>query len=69
MMQKHSEVSRLTLARNIARCEKIHGRVPSYELLNDLSLEDGEVNAAELAHCITHNTDKIDRRFFGYYSG
>ena len=69
MQQKHAEVSRLTFARNIARCEKIHGQVPNYEHLIDLQLEDGQINAAELAHCITHNTDKIDRRFFGYYSG
>lgn len=27
-----------------------------------------EYNATALAHCISHNTDKVDRRFFGYYN-
>ena len=27
-----------------------------------------KVNWGELVMCIEHNTDKIDRRFFGYYS-
>lgn len=29
---------------------------------------DQKVNVTGLAHCISHNTDKVDRRFFGYYS-
>jgi len=60
MQQRHTEVARLTYSKNIQRCLNIHGN-PDNE-------EDGEVDAVALAHCITHNTDKIDRRFFGYYS-
>jgi hypothetical protein len=61
MQTKHAEVSRLTYAKNIQRCEQIYGHatVDSYE--------SGELNAVGLQHCIMHNTDKIDRRFFGYY--
>jgi predicted secreted Zn-dependent protease len=57
----------MTFARNVARCEKIHGVVPKYDQLSESIGEEGP-NMTELAHCITHNADKIDRRFFGYYS-
>ena len=73
MQNKHSEVARLTYTKNIARCEQIHGTVrrdltfinDSEDIDNDLI---DKVNATGLAHCISHNTDKIDRRFFGYYA-
>ena len=71
MQTKHAEVARLTYAKNIARCESIHGTVRK-----DAYFQDGsemtdlgeEVNVTGLAHCISHNTDKVDRRFFGYYT-
>ena len=62
MQQKHAEVARLTYAKNIARCEQIHG-TPSEEAYGA-----GELEAVAFAHCLMHNTDKVDRRFFGYYS-
>ena len=64
---KHAEVARLTYIKNISRCEAIHGSVRNDAFLDVDGLED-QVNATGLAHCISHNTDKIDRRFFGYYS-
>lgn len=59
MQQKHTEVARLTYAKNIQRCLSIHGNP---------MIEEEEVDAIALAHCVSHNTDKIDRRFFGYYN-
>ena len=67
MQAKHAEVARLTYAKNISRCEAIHGRVRQ-DAFTDALDDDEEVNATGLAHCISHNTDKVDRRFFGYYS-
>lgn len=63
MQQKHVEVARLTYAKNIQRCLSIHGSISSEgeEAFNDF-------DPIGLAHCITHNTDKVDRRFFGYYN-
>ena len=57
MQQKHVEVARLTYSKNIQRCLSIHG-----------SPDSDEYNPTALAHCISHNTDKVDRRFFGYYN-
>ena len=72
MQTKHAEVARLTYAKNIARCETIHGSMRSAEFLEEdgdgMSDLDNQVNVTGLAHCISHNTDKVDRRFFGYYS-
>lgn len=75
MQSKHAEVARLTYLKNIARCEAIHGSVRSdsnlfdgEDVSGDANALDGEVNVTGLAHCISHNTDKVDRRFFGYYS-
>ena len=75
MQVKHAEVARLTYSKNIARCESIHGRVRDSEdsaLFDDLDRTDSSdsngINTTGLAHCISHNTDKIDRRFFGLYS-
>ncbi|TNV79017.1 hypothetical protein FGO68_gene2122 [Halteria grandinella] len=62
MQQKHVEVGRLTYTKNIQRCLSIHGG-PS----NDEDVE-SDYNPTSLAHCISHNTDKVDRRFFGYYN-
>ena len=67
MQKKHAEVSRLTYAKNISRCEAIHGRVRS-DLFVDALDDEVSVNATGLVHCISHNTDKVDRRFFGYYA-
>ena len=67
MQFKHAEVARLTYAKNIQRCLSIHGNVPEQE--EDQSIEeDADLNVTGLARCISHNTDKVDRRFFGYYS-
>ena len=67
MQFKHAEVARLTYAKNIQRCLSIHGNVPEQE--EDQSMEeDTDLNVTGLARCISHNTDKVDRRFFGYYS-
>jgi hypothetical protein len=63
MQHKHAEVARLTYAKNIQRCLSIHGQPPTSE-----DSESDEYNATALAHCISHNTDKVDRRFFGYYN-
>ena len=30
--------------------------------------DDSKVEWSELVQCIEHNTDKVDRRFYGYYS-
>ena len=75
MQTKHAEVARLTYAKNIARCESIHGTVrkDSYMMQQqdgaaETDLGEEEVNVTGLAHCISHNTDKVDRRFFGYYT-
>lgn len=65
MQQKHVEVGRLTYSKNIQRCLSIHGG-PSSD--SDSSNEEADYNATALAHCISHNTDKVDRRFFGYYN-
>ena len=67
MQTRHAEVARLTYAKNISRCEAIHGsvRLDSY---SKEDAADSQVNETGLAHCISHNTDKVDRRFFGYYS-
>ena len=35
---------------------------------DDFDEDTRQVNVTGLAHCISHNTDKVDRRFFGYYS-
>jgi len=56
MQRKHSEISKLTYTKNIQRCLQIHGEP-----------EDEECNPVGLEHCILHNTDKVDRRFFGIY--
>jgi hypothetical protein len=61
MQSKHAEVGRLTYTKNIQRCLNIHG-TPNTE-----GLQDEDLNPVGLAHCISHNTDKVDRRFFGYY--
>ena len=61
----------MTYAKNISRCEQIHGTVRNNSFIEDDSERadlDSEVNATGLAHCISHNTDKVDRRFFGYYT-
>lgn len=68
MQKKHAEVARLTYAKNISRCEMIHGRVRRDGFIFDELEDDEDVNITALAHCISHNTDKVDRRFFGYYS-
>ena len=72
MQQKHAEVSRLTYAKNISRCLKIHGNVSTVDDDEGAELDDADssdtLNATGLARCISHNTDKVDRRFFGYYS-
>ena len=75
MQSKHAEVARLTYAKNIARCESIHGTVRRDAAFHQDDVDrssgsdlDGEVNVTGLAHCISHNTDKVDRRFFGYYA-
>jgi hypothetical protein len=71
MQQKHVEVARLTYSKNIQRCLSIHGGPSSYSSSNDDeqgSNEELEYNPTALAHCISHNTDKVDRRFFGYYN-
>lgn len=61
MQKKHAEVTRLTYSKNVQKCEQIHG-APSAE-----AYESGQLDAVGLAHCLLHNTDKVDRRFFGYY--
>ena len=58
LQHQHAEVARLTYAKNVQRCQAIHGKVT----------EDEEFNPTALAHCLSHNTDKVDRRFFGYYN-
>jgi hypothetical protein len=62
MQQKHAEVARLTYSKNIQRCLSIHGGPSADEEI------ESDYNATALAHCISHNTDKVDRRFFGYYN-
>ena len=64
MHKKHFEVTRLTYTKNITRCMQIHADASSKEGLQD----DNQADWAALAHCIEHNTDKVDRRFFGYYN-
>ena len=81
MQRAHAEVTRLTYARSIARCLEIHadGATSAEALPDDRDFDlnryeglestaDQKVSWPELAHCIEHNTDKVDRRFFGYYS-
>ncbi|CDW80820.1 UNKNOWN [Stylonychia lemnae] len=70
MQQKQVEVARLTYAKNIQRCLSIHGSIGSGEgMSNDEQPEAfKDYDPVGLAHCITHNTDKVDRRFFGYYN-
>ena len=71
MQKRHAEVTRLTYSRNIARCLEIHadGATSAESLPMDNGVDDpnSKVKWAELANCIEHNTDKVDRRFFGYY--
>jgi hypothetical protein len=70
MQQKHVEVARLTYSKNIQRCLSIHGG-PSASTESSEGEADEEslgYNPTALAHCISHNTDKVDRRFFGYYN-
>ena len=65
LQTKHAEVTRLTYLKNIERCLSINSGGISRAALRD----DSEgVKWSELVQCITHNTDKVDRRFFGYYS-
>ena len=61
---QHCEVSRLTYAKNISKCLEIHAEGLSKQSLKD----DSKVDWPKLVQCIEHNTDKIDRRFFGYYN-
>lgn len=61
MQKKHAEVTRLTYARSIAKCQQNHGTA-TFD-----SYESGELQPLKLMHCLMHNTDKVDRRFFGYY--
>lgn len=69
MQEKHAEVARLTYAKNISRCTNIHGNVPTESEQEGFDEEaDDSLNAVGLVRCISHNTDKVDRRFFGYYS-
>eukprot|EP00347_Sterkiella_histriomuscorum_P003353 403364618 len=75
MQATHAEVARLTYAKNIQRCLSIHGNIGNTEDLNigEDSSEDQpqafkDYDPVGLAHCISHNTDKVDRRFFGYYN-
>lgn len=42
----------------------IHGQVSS----ESEDLDQSAFNPMALSHCITHNTHKVDRRFFGYYN-
>ena len=63
MMKKHVEVGRLTYSKNIQRCLMIHGK-PSADPEDAVD----DYNPTALSHCISHNTDKVDRRFFGYYN-
>jgi len=65
LQQKHVEVARLTYSKNIQRCLSIHGGPSTQQAEPD---EELEYNPTALAHCISHNTDKVDRRFFGYYN-
>ena len=65
MQAKHVEVARLTYSKNIQRCLSIHGCPSSSQQEED---EDLGYNPTALAHCLSHNTDKVDRRFFGYYN-
>jgi hypothetical protein len=65
MQAKHVEVARLTYSKNIQRCLSIHGGPSSSPQEED---EELGYNPTALAHCISHNTDKVDRRFFGYYN-
>ena len=67
MQYKHAEVARLTYAKNIQRCLSVHGNLPE-DGEERLTEEDSDLNETGLARCISHNTDKVDRRFFGYYS-
>ena len=72
MQEKHAEVARLTYAKNISRCTLIHGNVPQISDETEENLDDDDeennLNVTGLARCISHNTDKVDRRFFGYYA-
>lgn len=71
MQQKHLEVARLTYSKNIQRCLSIHGGPSSSSSIEDNDSNDEDslgYNPTALLHCISHNTDKVDRRFFGYYN-
>ena len=81
MQTSHVEVARLTYAKNIQRCLSIHGSIGSEDAVdinsdsvsNSTGLKDQpepfrDYDPVGLMHCITHNTDKVDRRFFGYYN-
>ena len=69
MHKKHAEVTRLTYTKNIQRCMQIHANgASSKEALVSDDGDDQKADWAGLAHCIEHNTDKVDRRFFGYYN-
>ena len=58
-------MTRLTYSKNIQRCLSIHAGTQTAESLSDSSRS---VQWQELVQCIEHNTDKVDRRFFGYYN-
>ena len=66
MQREHAEVARLTYAKNIARCMQIHA--DGAQTKSALTEDNPAIKWTDLAHCIQHNTDKVDRRFFGYYS-
>mmetsp|Transcript_7323 Transcript_7323/g.8500 ORF Transcript_7323/g.8500 Transcript_7323/m.8500 type:complete len:86 (+) Transcript_7323:162-419(+) len=40
MQAKHAEVARLTFAKNISRCEAIHGRVKRDDMVDDFDEEE-----------------------------
>lgn len=73
MHHKHCEVSRLTFGKNMTRCLQIHANSATIDTLEDDPVGNEKANHKAidwngLVHCIEHNTDKIDRRFFGYYN-
>ena len=65
--KKHCEVTRITYSRNILKCMQIHANVNEVESLRDDD-DNNHVDWPALANCVLHNTDKVDRRFFGYYN-
>ena len=66
LQHKHAEITRLTYSKNIARCMQIHLDVTAKGQIKDS--EDENKDWPGLVNCIEHNTDKVDRRFFGYYN-